>query len=240
MNHTLLHDSIRECQEADKAPADATSRAKRRLIHEVYTRKVKELAALYPFLFVLENGLRGFAAERLYTAFNNVFWWQVFLDAVRRGLDENHFPTQADGKKLIHNVSVNPAFVKEVMYGIKTMSRSQQAELLKPGVPAGRFYEELTLKSLANIIQADWVICPVGSLKKGDFKAHMKTIGDVRNELFHGNPIKKRASLIVACERILDSLDFHLGSFDIAIGATAYTRPTPSVPRSQRHVIPPA
>lgn len=48
LNHTLLRDSIKECVEAAKTPQAAPNSTKRRLIHHVYHRKVKELASLYP------------------------------------------------------------------------------------------------------------------------------------------------------------------------------------------------
>ncbi len=239
LNNTLLHDSIKECQKSQKAPQGASQGQKRILIHSVYTRKVKELAALYPFIFQVENALRGYTGERLSTAFTDAYWWRILLDAVSSGRTDAYFVVGADGKKRLRGVPVNPAFIRETMFGINAMSSSQQNVLGNGACRAGQFFEELTLRSLAKIVQADWKLCGLSRLHKSDFNTHMATILEARNELFHGNPIKNRSSVITACERVLDSVEFHLGTFDAALGNTVYTRPAPSVPRGPRHLTPP-
>lgn len=66
----------------------------------------------------------------------------------------------------------------------------------------------------------------------------MRLIKDARNELFHSNPIKNRARVVEACERILDALDVHLGDLAADLAAVSYVPIAPSVARTARHLIP--
>lgn len=239
MNHTLLRDSIEECLQARKAPGEVPAQTKRQLMHDVYTRKIKELASLYPFLFAVENALRSVAAERYTESFKNPFWWRVFHNFILNGKGASDFKVNQDGKKRVHNTPVNPAFVKEVFISIERMSQSQRNILSDASCTSMAFYEEITLRNLANIISADWLLCPLAGLKKSDFNSHISTICNARNEIFHSNPIKNRATVFTACERILDSVDVHLGDFDQRVRHVSYTRPSPSIRRNSRHCIPP-
>lgn len=239
MNHTLLRDSIEECIQAKKAPGEVSSQTKRQLMHDVYMRKIKELASLYPFLFAVENALRSVAAERYATAFKNSSWWRIIHSAIADGKSANDFLVQQDGKKRVNNTPVNSAFVREVFISIERMSDSQRNILSAENCSPIVFYEEITLRNLANIIFSDWLLCPLGGLKKSDFNSHMNTICHARNEIFHSNPIKNRATVFTACERILDSVDVHLGDFDQKVRQVSYTRPSPSIRRNARHCIPP-
>lgn len=239
MNHTLLRDAIEECKKANKAPKGAAPQTKRHLIHSVYMRKVKELASIYPFLFAVENALRSVAAERYMQVFNSAFWWKVFTQAYQAGKSADDFPLQANGKKLVRGVPVNPAFIKEIFFAIEKMANRQRDVLYSPNSKAISFYEEMTLRNLANIIKSDWGHCPLGSLNKTDFQTHIGIICEARNEVFHSNPIKNRTAVFKACERILDSVDFHLGDFDQTLRQVSYARPAPAIEREARHCIPP-
>lgn len=238
LNHTLLRDSILECTKSGKV--DKPNRAsKRQLMHSVYTRKVKELASMYPFLFTVENALRAVAAERYASVFKTPFWWKVFTRAYEEGRDEGEFPLDLKGKKNVHTVPVNPAFIKTVLSSVSEMPDRKRRALDTPETSASQFYETLTLRQLTDIISSDWSISSLGKLKKKDFERHVRAICEARNELFHGNPIKNRGTVFTACERILDSIDVHMGDLDEALKATSYVRPSASIPRVERHCIPP-
>lgn len=239
LNHTLLRDSLLECTNSGKLNAGTPPQTKRQRLHGVYTRKVKELASMYPFLFSVENALRTVAAERYASVFKNPFWWRVFTTAYAANKDEHTFHTGKDGKKSVHTVPVNPAFIREVLYGVGEMPSRKRDKLDEHGTVVSQFYEALTLRQLAKIISADWTISSLGHLKKRDFETHIRTICDARNELFHGNPIKNRTTVFTACERILDSIDVHMGDFDEALRVTSYVRLTPTIGREERHCIPP-
>lgn len=237
MSHTLLRDAILECANSKKQPA--AGQTKRHLIHSVYTRKIKELAALYPFLFATENALRAWAAETYLHAFKDAYWWRKITKAAAEGKTAANFTLQADNKKRIGLTPVNPQFVEVCFFAVSKFAKSQVDRLAEANCYATRFYEEITIKNLSDLIQADFLLCPVGSLKKTDFQRHMKTICDARNELFHGRPIKNRATLSNACEQILDAIAFHLGDFDDALRETKYTRTAMQIPRAPRHLTPP-
>lgn len=239
LNHTLLRDSIKECVEASKTPQAAPNNTKRHAIHHVYCRKVKELASLYPYLFSVESALRSTATELYNRAFENPRWWLVFLATHQNGHDEKHFPKAPGGKRSIAGIDVTSAFIKNVLFSLESMSARQMAALADHNCPDDQFLAELTLRNLFNIMEADWGLCPLGSLNKTDFRTHMVTICDARNEVFHGNPIKNRTGVFKACERILDAVNVHVGALDVALKDTIFQRPTPTIPRSVRHCIPP-
>ncbi len=239
LNHTLLRDAILECANSGKINVGAQPQTKRQRMHGVYTRKVKELASIYPFLFSVENALRTVAAERYETVFKKPFWWRVFTKAYAADKGEHTFHTDINGKKSVHTVPVNPAFIREVLYGVSEMPSRKRENLSETDTVASQFYEALTLRQLAKIIAADWTISSLGNLKKKEFETHIRAICDARNELFHGNPIKNRATVFTACERILDSIDVHMGDLDEALRITSYVRLTPTIDREARHCIPP-
>jgi len=239
LNHTLLRDTLLECTETERVVEDQLVQSKRQRVHSVYTRKVKELAAMYPFLFSVENALRSIATERYTRLFGNAFWWRVFTEAHTKGKTAANFAADANGKKNVHGVPVNPAFIRDVLFGVSNFTSSQMKGLSSAEARSNQFYETLTLRQLANIFLADWSISSLGELKRQDFKTHMKTICAARNEIFHGNPIKNRATVYTACERILDSIDIHMGDLDEALRTTTYVRLSPTVQRQPRHCTPP-
>lgn len=239
LNHTLLRDAILECTNSPNLATGAPANTKRHLMHGVYTRKVKELASLYPFLFAVENALRAVAAERYKNVFGREYWWKIFTTAHAAGKGESSFPLDKKGKKNVHTIPVNPAFIRDVLYGVSEMPPRKRSNLLEDDALPSQFYEALTLRQLGRIMSADWTVASLGTLKKKDFITHMGTICIARNELFHGNPIKSRATVFTACEYILDSIDVHMGDFDEALKETSYVRQTPTIPRVGRHCIPP-
>lgn len=248
MNHTLIRDAILECQKSKKVPAGAPRGEKRRAMHAVYIRKVKELASLYPFLFSVENALRSFAAEVYTSKFNSAFWWREFLPAnpdnkAHTKKNRADFVTEvSDGapKKRVSGQLVNITFVDEVLYSInKAMSPTQLKSLYDGAVSCEIFYQNLTFRALCGIIHSDFTLCPVGELKKKEFQDHASKLRVARNEIFHGNPIKDRKVVYTASERILDNVSIHLGDLDEALRMTSYARFKSSVPRAARHCIPP-
>lgn len=239
LNHTLLRDSIKECVEASRTPQAAPNNTKRRAIHHVYYRKVKELASLYPYLFSVESALRSAATESYNHAFANPRWWLVLLAAHQNGHDEKHFPKAPGGKRSVAGIDVTSAFIKNVLFSLANMTARQKAVLAHHHCPDDQFLAAITLRNLFNIMEADWGLCPLGSLNKTDFRTHMVTICDARNEVFHGNPIKNRTGVFKACERILDAVNVHIGALDVVLKDTSFQRPTSTIPRSGRHCIPP-
>lgn len=239
LNHTLLRDSIKECVEATKTPQAAPNSTKRRAIHHVYHRKVKELASLYPYLFYVESALRSTATELYSNAFTNPRWWLDFLIAHGKGHDEKHFKKAPSSKRSVAGTDVTSAFIKNVLFSIENMSKRQRSFLGSQDCPDDQFLAEITLGNLFNIMEADWGLCPLGSLNKTDFRTHMVTIRDARNEVFHGNPIKNRTSVFKACERILDAVNVHIGDLDVVLKNTNFQRPASTIPRTARHCIPP-
>ncbi len=239
LNPTLLRDSIYECHRASKSAGMPEGTSKRDLIHAVYTRKVKELASLYPFIFTTENALRSVAHEAYSNTFRDPYWWRDILDCVARQKGADHYTTRGDGKKRLRKTPVNPAFIRECIDAAESFAPRQTNRLSNPDCPPTRFYEELTIWQLFNVIISDLSLCPVGKLKRIDLENSKRTICDTRNEVFHGRPVKNRSSLLKACDLILNSLGFHMGDFDERLRTTSFARQTPSRMRTTQHLIPP-
>lgn len=242
LNHTLLRDAIAECVKAEKVHQNADPRTRRQNIHAVYVRKIKELSSLYPFLFSVENALRARAKESYHTVFKNPYWWKAIISAHQRELSSADFELALlDGRELriLNGTPVNPAFIKEALFAIASLTNRQRADLQSEDCPASAFYEKITLKGLVNIISSDYRLCPLPSMSRNDFARAMTVIHDARNEIYHSNPIKNRSQVFSACERILDAVDVHAGSLDFHIKRASYARPTPGISRKPRHCIPP-
>lgn len=239
LNHTLLRDSIKECVEASKTPQAAPNSAKRAAIHLVYCRKVKELASLYPYLFSVESALRSTATELYTNVFTNPKWWLTFLTAYNNNHDEKHFPRSPGDKRRVDGIDVTSNFIKNIFFSFGKMTARQRSTLIVADCPGDQYLAQITLRDLFNIMESDWGLCPVGSLNKTDFRTHMVTICDARNEVFHGNPIKNRTGVYKACERILDAVNIHIGALDDVLKDTKFQRPNSTLPRSPRHCIPP-
>ncbi len=246
LNQTLLRDSIKECHAVSKG-TQLPGMAQRTEIHRVYSRKTKELAALYPFVFSVENALRHTAAEFYSEAFNDDAWWAVIRNAISAGHDEKHFKVDPQGKKNIKGVAVTPKFIKQLFYGFNNMSASQRRIMQRTDV-IDEMYLCLSLRSLCNIIEADWNLSRNmfvsnnalgGELRKQDMSNWFNILITARNELFHCNPLGDISKISRACESILDKLGFHLGEFDNQLREIQVTRTPTNTLRSAYHLVPP-
>lgn len=246
LNPILLMDSIKECK-ATKNPDRVAGMAQRAEIYRVYTRKTKELASLYPFVFSVENALRQTAAEFFGEVFCREAWWTIVRDAIDAGHDEEHFRPNAEGKKIINGVPVTHKFIRELFYGLKSMSKSNCAFVRQANV-VDEIYLCLSLRSLCNIIESDWILSRSmfvsdaslgGILRKQDVANWFKILVIARNELFHSKPLGDISKVARACECILDKLGFHLGDFDAKLKEAQIRRTPESILRTDRHIIPP-
>ena len=192
LNPVLLSDSIKECHSASKK-SHCKGMAQRAEIHRVYTRKTKELASLYPFVFSVENALRHTTAEFFGQQFGTDKWWVIIRDAVASGHDEAHFLVNADGMKNIRGVPVTPKFVRQLFYCFKNLSATQNHTIQGADV-IDEIYLCLSLGGLLNLIEADWVLSRQmfvsdaelgGVLRKNDMTSSFNILKVARNELFH-------------------------------------------------------
>ncbi len=246
LNPVQLKDAIKECHATtniDRQPG----MAQRAEIHRVYTRKTKELASLYPFIFSLENALRHAAAAHYGGVFGTDSWWIIIRDKCEIGQDERAFPLDRTGKKRIHGVQVTPKFVEQLCRNFSQFTNRQKRSLRGADV-IDEFYLCLSLGSLFNLIEADWVRARgmfvsderLGrTLRKSDLVNSFKIIGEARNELFHSRSIGDIAKVARACENTLDKLGFHLSDFDNHVANTHITRAPLTIARCGYHLVPP-
>ncbi|MCE4224621.1 hypothetical protein HCU64_12720 [Methylobacterium sp. C25] len=239
LNRALLDDAIKEAtavREKKGVPADQ----QRLVLHQIYTRKVKELSSLYPFIFAVENSLRSSLADHSARKFGRMDWWILIRDARAAGYDHTHFPN-------IATVPVNGRFVQAVFRGFERMSNPAHKQSVAGPDRTDQFYYTLSLGDLWNILKEDWnmtrgMFCSDHQfglkLTSQVFDQTMRVIKDARNEIFHSNPIRNRTKVIEACERILNGLGIHLGDYDADLGAAQAGRATPKVARTDRHLIP--
>lgn len=248
LNPTLLSDSIKECAAASGRNNGPQGMLQRDAIHGVYTRKIKELAALYPFVFSVENALRHTAAEHYGRVFATDTWWTVVRDKFQQGEDSTSFATNATGKKNIRGIQVTPRFVKQMLYCFEKMHNNQLHRLNQLNI-LDEFYLEISLRALCNLIEADWTLSRGifvednlldQPLRKQDMSNWFKLIIDARNELFHGKPIGDLSKVTRACEAVLDKLGIHLEELDSVLASTKITRTWSSAKRSTRHILPPS
>lgn len=240
MNRTLLSDAIMEAEASLPAGHKLLYTEKRLLIHEIYTRKMKEIASLYPVLFCVENALRSALSVRLTTLFDRRDWWIVIRDAITAGKTHKDF-------KHICGKKCSPAFIREVFFIISTMMNGPSAARLNSPSPSDDlFYSLLTLGQLTNLIKSDWSLArPMFApqhmapwIGQTPFKTRMKTLKEARDAVFHSNPIRNRTSIMKVADEVLDALSIHLGDWDSDLKNTSYSRTRLSRPRDDRHILP--
>jgi len=248
LNPVLLKDSIKECQATsniDRKPG----MAQRGEIHRVYARKAKELAALYPFIFSLENCLRHKAAAHYGKVFGIDTWWTLIRDKIKNDQNADDMPVNKTGRKRLKGVQVTPKFVAQLFRTFYVMSDKQLSTLQGDEDDLiDEYYMCLSLGSLFHLIDADWNLArgmfvsdeDLGrTLRKGDLTNWFKIIREARNELFHSRSIGDVAKVARACENTLDKLGFHLGDFDKHVAGTQITRAPLIIPRAAYHLVPP-
>lgn len=239
LNPTMLRDSLKEAAETRKLQG-VPSPQQRRLIHRIYARKINEMSSMYPYVFTVENSLRSALAEHLGSHFDRLDWWVIVRDFQRAGKDPSSLGH-------IRGKTVNARFLKSVWRALENIVAPEKIQLIDGPDKTDEFFYCTTLGDIWEMTRADW------SLTRGMFSSDqqlgykldqtmfnntMRLIKDARNELFHSNPIKNRARVVEACERILDALDVHLGDLAADLAAVSYVPIAPSVARTARHLIP--
>jgi hypothetical protein len=239
MNPVLLADALKEGIGAQRGRVPP-AQEQRRSIHQIYARKVKELSSLYPFIFAVENGLRSALADQSAAKFGRMDWWVLIRDARAAGLDHTSFPR-------IGTTIVNSGFVQAVFRVFDVMTNPVHIRSVAGDEKSDEFYYTLSLGDLWSILRYDWdmtraMFCSDKELgMKLDIKVFndtMRVIKDARNEIYHSNPTSHRTQVVVACERLLNGLNVHLGDYDADIGAAHAKRVPATVKRSARHLVP--
>jgi hypothetical protein len=240
LNRRLLADSILEAQGTTSFKTPLSYDEKRQFIHKIYTRKTKELAALYPVIFAVENALRSALSVHLTTYFDRRDWWVVVRDAVIAGKSYQDFD-HICGKQVSYGFKSQIFFTVE-----KILDGPNKGKLLAP-TNDDQLFLLLTIGQLQRIIVSDWLFIRQMfrqsheirfHLNKTNFQTRLKSLKDARDEVFHSNPIRNRSHVFTAAEDILDALDFHLGDFDKDLKDAEHKRFEAVAPRELRHLLP--
>lgn len=240
LNRRLLADSIQEAQGTTSSKTPLSYDEKRQFIHRVYTRKTKELAALYPVIFAVENALRSALSVQLTTHFDRRDWWIVIRDAVLAGKTHEDFSHICSKQVSVH-------FKRQIFFTIKKIPDGPNKDRLVNPTNDDQLFLLLTIGQLQRIIVSDWALInrmfrpssEIGfHLNLTNFKTRLLTLKEARDEVFHSNPIKNRGKVFKAAEDILDALDFHLGDFDQDLKNAEHKRFDAVAPRNSRHLLP--
>lgn len=238
LHPTVLYDSVREAEEGS-AFKTIPQKAYRHAIHGIYTRKLKELASLYPFLFAAESALRARMAERMEQLTGRKTWWNPVLAELRGGRDVRRLPQ-------LYALPTTGRFLKviaSIVYEIegKNLDKNKLVDI-GDGLTflCGSTFGQLRYLILEGWSNFESIFRPaiesgLKRLTKEEIDVTLKIMLEARNELYHHNPIKERQKVVTACELVLDYLDLHLGSLDQDLQSITYTRPTFSVTRARRH-----
>lgn len=238
LSRSLLSDAIKEARASSTGHVPPAQQ--RVTVHNIYTRKVKELASLYPIIFALENGLRGTLSTLLASHFKRSDWWCVLRNAVTDGKTHTDF-------ERICGVAVKRDFIKQVFFTISKILDGPSKNKLMDPQNEDQIYSLLTFGEMSRLMITDWELCRgifrmdkscIAQLDKGGFRKRANLVRDARNEIFHSNPIKNRMNVFEAAEVLLDAIDFHLGDFDCDLRDTTYTRAQAKSGRAERHMVP--
>jgi hypothetical protein len=225
MHPTLLRDSIRAAVATGaglrKGPED-----QRRIIHTIYTRKVKEMAALWPFIFSVENAYRALLTEHFHTKFGSRDWWRSAEAAILSG---RAVSTSLHGATITATLART---IERVVGGM--MSNNDLYPTLRLPANVTRFFYFLSLGQLSFFIDDDWEGLSkefTSNLVKGQkvtkrlILENFAVVRDVRNELYHSNPIRNSQIFIRSVETLLLSADVNPGRFDESLRQSIYDRP---------------
>ncbi|MCM2503964.1 hypothetical protein NDN16_09785 [Aureimonas altamirensis] len=204
----------------------------------VYGRKMKEMAALYPLAFSVENALRARVAEATSGRFGYDTWWRPIRFAMKNGQDPQTV-------KEIMKVPITSKLARRVGDIIAFVDGERLTRDTTEIMTCGSaFLAGSTFGQLRYLVIDSWSVFDhlfdgkrngLRAMSKEDFASLSKAVNDTRNDLYHHNPVAYRQRFIEACERIADHLDLHLGSIDAFLTNARYTRPEFDVTAQDRH-----
>ncbi|TIR76429.1 MAG: hypothetical protein E5X15_18075 [Mesorhizobium sp.] len=232
-NPELLRDSLVEL-----LSSSVHTEGTREEISSVYTRKLKEMAALYPLLFHVENALRARLSLEIFDRFGIDQWWVPILKAIRSG-------NPAHSVKQIGTVPITRYFAVRVGHIVESVEGTRDGPAKLDQMTCGsQLLAESTFGELRYLVSNSWTDFQhifrgsrgvIKAITKLEFSALSKVIVDVRNDLYHHRPISDRQTFVNVCEILADHLESHLGSLDTAMANATYVRPSFSVVLHDRH-----
>lgn len=223
---TLLRDSILEAKNSRHTKIKPLDQ--RRQIHDIYTRKVKEMSALWPFVFCVENALRASLTEHYHVKFGKRDWWRDIDTHIIKGKAGNLSLRKASGNALSSH------FGNSLINMMKAiMDQPEKYNELRKSENAGRFFYFLSLGHLSYFFRYDWndakgVFLPSvkgQTISSSIIVNRLEIIRTVRNSINHSNPVKNTRAFIAAAETISLALDVNLCRFDSNLSKTSHTRP---------------
>jgi hypothetical protein len=240
LHPTLLHDAAKEAREGNALKGLGTNEF-RPAIHGIYTRKLKELASLYPFIFTLENAMRARIAEEMEHLTHTKTWWRPVLAELRAGRDPKRLSQ-------LGALAATGGFLRRIADMVCWIEGEKLSRARLASIDDGlSFLCETTFGQLRYLVLEGWVHFEkifrpsnapgLKKLTRTELENSSKIVLDARNELHHHNPIRERQKVVTACESILDYLNLHLGSLDQDLRSQSYPRPNFSVAVAHRHRV---
>ncbi|WP_434290561.1 hypothetical protein [Celeribacter sp. SCSIO 80788] len=228
LHPTLLRDSILEAT-ITKHSSTRHATEQRRLIHSIYARKTKEMAALYPLIFSTENAYRAALTNYYHSYFGAEDWWKK-LEAwyLKEGLRGQRLEF-INGKRLGVKFATTLLRVFD-----KLAADPDNFTSLRRQENKGRFFYHLAFGQLSFFFDDDWSnassifsnqIVLGQRISKTSTLENLEKVRLVRNEVFHSNPVKNTSNFVRAAEALLLALDLNLGRFDQDLRSAQYQRP---------------
>lgn len=225
LHPTLLRDSIKAAAVAGAARGRSPN-VQRRIVHQIYAKKTKEMAALWPLIFSVENAYRGALTEHYHTRFGRRDWWRVLDGHIIAG---SQIPTTFCG------CTISAAFARTLQRIMDSVVDNKEIyQSLRFPANENRFFHHLSLGQLIFFFESDWLGLSeifVSGLVKGQVLSRTNIVRDlntvrvVRNALYHSNPIRSTQSFIKAVEGLLLALDVNIARFDDDLRWSTYDRP---------------
>jgi hypothetical protein len=227
LHPTLLRDAIIEAAQTKLDRLQSPEQC-RRLIHQIYARKTKEMAALWPMVFATENAYRAALTEHYHSHFRERVWWRK----IENGIKVNGSTFQL---RNINGVPINLNFsiaLIDMVDGIMS-NRDIYPEISKPENES-RFFHYLTFGQLIQFFSHDWAgVSGIFSntqvkgqkISRSSVLRDLSNIRRVRNQIYHSNPVKNTGAFHKSVEGLLLALDICAHRFDDDLKNASYTRP---------------
>ena len=180
----------------------------RRLIFQIYNRKVAEHAQLYPIFHTFETSFRSTVAVTLEDHYRHPRWWAGIYQQLRKG----------NPATTISQVSGVP-MPKHAAHRIGQILIAIDGDQFRRNIVAGlkngyEFAERCDLRQIRQLIVEHWkpvfedqFVRPQKRLTQADFRAKFDRVLEARNDVYHHKPVARLNNVVATAEELLDYLD---------------------------------
>lgn len=206
----------------------------RRLIFEIYNRKVAEHAQLFPIFHTFETAFRSMVAVTLEDHYRHSRWWRTIYQELRKGNKATSI-TQVSGVAMPRDAAHR---IGQIILAIDDQFRRN----IVPGLTNGyQFVECCDLSHIRQLIEEHWPVFSTKFTRAGKrltfaaFISKFNRVRDARNDVYHHKAVARLTQVVSTAEELLDYLNCSIGFVHSKITAANPNELQFAVPVEPRH-----